>query len=35
VRNFCSNEDGVIRFNAGAAAAPVTTNGACVAFVLP
>jgi type IV pilus assembly protein PilA len=37
VRNFCSNEDGVIRFNAGAAAsAPVTTNAACVAFtVLP
>ena len=37
VRNFCSNEDGVIRFDPGAAAsAPVTTNGACVAFtVLP
>jgi type IV pilus assembly protein PilA len=37
VRNFCSNDDGVIRFNAGAAASvPVTTNAACVAFtVLP
>ena len=37
VRDFCSNEDGVIRFDAGAPAqAPVTTNGACVAFtVLP
>ena len=37
VRNFCSNEDGVIRFDPGAAASvPVTTNGACVAFtVLP
>jgi len=37
VRNFCSNEDGVIRFDPGAAAsAPVTTNGACLAFtVLP
>jgi type IV pilus assembly protein PilA len=37
VRNFCSNEDGVIRFNAGAAAsAPVATNAACLAFtVLP
>ena len=37
VRNFCSNEDGVIRFNAGASgSAPVTTNAACVAFtVLP
>jgi type IV pilus assembly protein PilA len=37
VRNFCSNEDGVIRFNAGASGStPVTTNAACVAFtVLP
>jgi len=37
VRNFCSNEDGVIRFDPGAASsAPVTTNGACLAFtVLP
>ena len=37
VRNFCSNEDGVIRFNAGAAAsAPVASNAACIAFtVLP
>ncbi len=37
VRNFCSNEDGVIRFNAGATGSvPVTTNAACVAFtVLP
>jgi type IV pilus assembly protein PilA len=37
VRNFCSNEDGVIRFNAGASGStPVTSNGACIAFtVLP
>ena len=37
VRNFCSNEDGVIRFNPGATGStPVTTNAACVAFtVLP
>jgi type IV pilus assembly protein PilA len=37
VRDFCSNEDGVIRFDAGAAGnTPVTTNAACVAFtVLP
>jgi type IV pilus assembly protein PilA len=37
VRNFCSNEDGVIRFNAGASGStPVTTNAACLAFtVLP
>jgi type IV pilus assembly protein PilA len=35
VRDFCSNEDGVIRFNAGTAGI-VTTNAACVAFtVLP
>jgi type IV pilus assembly protein PilA len=37
VRNFCSNEDGVIRFNAGAVGStPAASNGACVAFtVLP
>ena len=37
VRNFCSNEDGVIRFNPGATGStPVVTNAACVAFtVLP
>ncbi len=37
VRNFCSNEDGVIRFNAGSTGStPVTTSGACIAFtVLP
>jgi type IV pilus assembly protein PilA len=37
VRNFCSNEDGVIRFNAGATGStPVTTSAACIAFtVLP
>ena len=37
VRNFCSNEDGVIRFNPGASgSSPVTTNAACLAFtVLP
>ena len=37
VRNFCSNEDGVIRFDPGAAGStPVTTSAACVAFtVLP
>jgi prepilin-type N-terminal cleavage/methylation domain-containing protein len=37
VRNFCSNEDGVIRWSAGASGSvPVTTNAACVAFsVLP
>ncbi len=33
VRNFCSNEDGVIRFNAGGSGStPVTTNALCVAF---
>jgi prepilin-type N-terminal cleavage/methylation domain-containing protein len=37
VRNFCSNEDGVIRFDPGATGStPVVTNAACVAFtVLP
>ena len=35
VRNFCSNEDGVLRFNAGAAgSAPVTTTAACQAFTV-
>jgi type IV pilus assembly protein PilA len=35
VRDFCSNEDGVIRFNAGQAGI-MTTNATCVAFtVLP
>jgi prepilin-type N-terminal cleavage/methylation domain-containing protein len=33
VRNFCSNEDGVLRFDPGAAgSAPVTTTAACQAF---
>jgi hypothetical protein len=33
VRNFCSNEDGVIRFNAGSAgSAPVTNSAACLNF---
>ena len=37
VRNFCSNEDGQIRFNAGSTGStPVTTSAACIAFtVLP
>jgi type IV pilus assembly protein PilA len=37
VRNFCSNEDGVIRFDPGASGSnPVTNNAACLAFtVLP
>ena len=37
VRNFCANEDGVIRFNAGAVgSAPVATTAGCNAFtVLP
>jgi prepilin-type N-terminal cleavage/methylation domain-containing protein len=37
VRNFCSNTDGVIRYNAGAAGAtPVNTLAGCQAFlVLP
>ena len=35
VRNFCSNEDGVLRFNAGAAGSvPVTTTAACQAFTV-
>ena len=33
VRNFCSTEDGVIRFNVGLAGSiPVTTTAACQAF---
>jgi type IV pilus assembly protein PilA len=33
VRNFCSNEDGVIRFNAGSAGStPVTNSAACLNF---
>ena len=37
VRNFCANEDGVIRFNAGAVgSAPVATTAGCNGFtVLP
>ena len=31
VRGFCSNEDGVIRYTASAAA-PVTTTAACAAY---
>lgn len=35
VRNFCSTEDGVIRFNAGASGStPVVTTAACQAFTL-
>ncbi len=35
VRNFCANEDGVLRFQAGAAgSAPVTTTAACNAFTV-
>jgi prepilin-type N-terminal cleavage/methylation domain-containing protein len=35
VRNFCSNEDGVLRFDPGAAgSAPVTTTAACQAFTV-
>lgn len=35
VRNFCSADDGVLRFNPGAAASvPVTTNAACLAFTV-
>ena len=35
VRNFCSNEDGVLRFNPGAAgSAPVSTTAACNAFTV-
>ena len=33
VRNFCANEDGVIRFNAGASgSSPVTNTAACQLF---
>jgi type IV pilus assembly protein PilA len=33
VRNFCSTEDGVVRFNPGGAGSiPVTTSAACQAF---
>jgi type IV pilus assembly protein PilA len=33
VRNFCSNEDGVIRFSAGSAgSSPVTNSAACLNF---
>jgi prepilin-type N-terminal cleavage/methylation domain-containing protein len=35
VRNFCSTEDGVLRFNPGAAgSAPVNTVANCVAFTI-
>ena len=35
VRNFCSNEDGVLRFDPGASgSAPVTTSAACLAFTV-
>lgn len=35
VRNFCSTEDNVIRFNAGAPGSmPVTTNAACLNFTV-
>jgi len=35
VRNFCSNEDGVLRFDPGAAgSAPVSTTAACQAFTV-
>ena len=35
VRNFCSSDDGVLRFNPGAAASvPVTTSAACLAFTV-
>ena len=35
VRDFCSNEDAVIRFSPGAAGAtPVKTNAGCVAFTV-
>jgi type IV pilus assembly protein PilA len=35
VRNFCSNEDGVLRYEAGpGAGAPVKTNADCVAFII-
>jgi prepilin-type N-terminal cleavage/methylation domain-containing protein len=33
IRNFCSNEDGVIRFSSGGAgSSPVTNEGACLSF---
>lgn len=32
VRGFCSNEDGVIRFNASVTT-PISTNAACVAYM--
>jgi prepilin-type N-terminal cleavage/methylation domain-containing protein len=35
VRNFCSTEDGVIRFNAGASGSqPVNTTAACLNFTV-
>jgi prepilin-type N-terminal cleavage/methylation domain-containing protein len=35
VRNFCSNEDGVLRFNAGAAGStPIKTTAACLAYTI-
>lgn len=35
VRNFCSNEDGVIRFNSGSpGSAPVTNTAACLNFTV-
>lgn len=35
VRNFCSTEDGAIRFNAGASGSvPVNTTAACVTFAI-
>ena len=35
VRNFCSTEDGVLRFDPGAAgSAPVNTSAACLAFTI-
>jgi hypothetical protein len=35
VRNFCSNEDSIIRFNAGAAGStPVNNTAACLNFTV-
>ena len=35
VRNFCANEDGVIRFNAGSpGSSPVTNTAACLNFTV-
>jgi prepilin-type N-terminal cleavage/methylation domain-containing protein len=35
VRNFCSNQDGVIRFNSGSAGStPVTNSAACLNFTV-